>query len=184
MGGIPAACDRRWFGTPGGLPQKLFEAYNRILSKSHDSKKAKRILHIIIAAARALTLKEMALALTIRGDHRSFSDVDLQSEDRFRDTIRDICGLFVTIIDSRIYLLHQTAKEFLVQNDLEIHPESFHRDLKWRHSLRPADSHRVLTDICMRYLLFAEFEANPLENDTMLSANNGSHVFLDCLCVT
>ena len=161
------------------LPKTVDEAYDRILSKSHDSKKAKRILHIIVAAARPLTLKEMALALTIRENHRSYSDVDLKSEDRFRETIRDICGLFVTIIDSRIYLLHQTAKEFLVQNDQEIHPESFHGDLKWKHSLRPPDSHRVLTEICMRYLLFAEFEANPLENDAMLSQYNGSHVFLD-----
>jgi len=31
----------------------------------------------------------------------------------------------------------------------------------------------------MRHLLFAEFEANPLENDAMLSQYNGSHVFLD-----
>ena len=161
------------------LPKTVDEAYDRILSKSHDSKKAKRILHIIVAAARPLTLKEMALALAIRENHRSYSDVDLKSEDRFRETIRDICGLFVTIIDSRIYLLHQTAKEFLVQNDQEIHPESFHGDLKWKHSLRPADSHRVLTEICMRHLLFAEFEANPLENDAMLSQYNGSHVFLD-----
>jgi len=31
----------------------------------------------------------------------------------------------------------------------------------------------------MRYLLFAEFEANPLENDAMMSQYNDSHVFLD-----
>src|SRR5712664_2457181 len=31
----------------------------------------------------------------------------------------------------------------------------------------------------MRHLLFAEFEANPLENDAMLSQYNVSHVFLD-----
>ncbi|KAN0075704.1 hypothetical protein V8E54_006974 [Elaphomyces granulatus] len=161
------------------LPETVDEAYDRILSKSHDSKQAKRILHIVVAAARPLTLKEMALALAIRENHRSYIDVNLKSEDRFRETVRDICGLFITIIDSRIYLLHQTAKEFLVRNDQEIHPESFHGDLKWKHSLRPTDSHRVLTVICTRYLLFAEFEANPLENDAMLSQYNGSHVFLD-----
>ncbi|KAN0078947.1 hypothetical protein V8E54_005460 [Elaphomyces granulatus] len=161
------------------LPKTVYEAYDRILSKSHDSEKAKRILHIIVAAARPLTLREMALALTIRENHQSYNDVDLKSEDRFRESVRDICGLFVTIIDSRIYLLHQTAKEFLVQNDQEIHPGSFHEDFKWKHSLWPPDSHRVLTEICMRYLLFAEFEANPLENDAMISQYNGSHVFLD-----
>jgi ankyrin repeat domain-containing protein 50 len=161
------------------LPKTVDEAYDRILSKSHDSKKAKRMLHIIVAAARPLTLKEMALALTIRESHQSYSDMDIKSEDWFRETIRDICGLFVTIIDSRIYLLHQTAKEFLVQNDQGIRPESFHGDLKWKHSLRPTDSQRVLTEICMRYLLFAEFEANPLENGAMLSQYSGGHVFLD-----
>ncbi|KAN0076427.1 ankyrin repeat-containing domain protein [Elaphomyces granulatus] len=159
------------------LPKTVDEAYDRILSKSHDFKKAKRILHIIVAAARPLTLKEMALALTIRGNHRSYRDVDLKSEDRFRETIRDICGLFVTIIGSKIYLLHQTAKEFLVQHDQNIHPES--GGLQWKRSLRPPDSHRVLTKICMRYLLFAEFEANPLENDAMLSQYSENHVFLD-----
>ncbi|KAN0066704.1 hypothetical protein V8E54_015174 [Elaphomyces granulatus] len=164
----------RIVNTTSHLPKTVDEAYDRILSKSHDFKKAKKILHIIVVAVRPLTLREMALALTIRENHR---DLDLKSEDRLRETIRDICGLFVTIIDSRIYLLHETAKEFLVQNDQEIHPESLH--LKWKRSLRPQDSHRVLTDICMRYLLFTEFEANPLGNDAMLSQDNGSHVFLD-----
>ena len=65
-----------------------------ILSRSRDSEKAKRILHIIVAAARPLTLREMALALTIRENHRSYSDLDLNSQDWFYENIRDICGLF------------------------------------------------------------------------------------------
>jgi ankyrin repeat protein len=171
--------DKTAFFATSHLPKTVDEAYDRILSKSHDSDKAKRILHIVVAAARPLTLKEMVLALTVREDHQSYSDVNLISEDRFRETIRDICGLFVTIVDSRIYLLHQTAKEFLVQNEQEKYPESLYGVLKWKHSLRPPDSHRVLSEICMRHLLFAEFEANPLENDAMLSQYNGSHIFLD-----
>ena len=148
------------------LPKTVDEAYDRILSRSRDSKKAKRILHIIVAAARPLTLREMALALTIRENHRSYSDLDLKSQDWFYENIRDICGLFVTIIELRIYLLHQTAKEFLVQNDKFCH-ESTHGGLKWKHPLLPQDSHRLLTEICMRYLLFAEFEANSTDDDTM-----------------
>jgi ankyrin repeat domain-containing protein 50 len=159
------------------LPKTAYEAYDRILSKSRDSRKAKRILHIIIAAARPLTLREMALALTIQENHRSHGDIDLPPEDRLRETIRDICGLFVTIIDSKIYLLHQTAKEFLVQHDQEIHPDSVH--LEWKHSLRPKDSHQVLAKICMQYLLFTEFEANSLADDATLSQCDESHVFLD-----
>ena len=55
-----------------------------------------------------------------------------------------IFGFFVTIIDSKIYLLHQPAKEFLVQNNQEILPKSVHGGLKWKHSLRPQDSRRIL----------------------------------------
>src|SRR4029077_20200461 len=106
------------------LPRTVDEAYNRILSKSRDSDMAKRILHIVIVAARPLTLGEMALALAIRENHQSYSDLDLKSEALFRESMRDICGLFVTIINSRIYLLHQTVKEFLVQNDDEIHGDT------------------------------------------------------------
>ena len=52
------------------LPKTVDEAYDRILSQSRDSEKAKRILHIVVAAARPLTLGEMALALTIRDSRK------------------------------------------------------------------------------------------------------------------
>ena len=158
------------------LPKTIDEAYDRILSKSRDSEKAKRILHIVVAAARPLTLREMALALTVRENHRSYNDLDLKSQDWFHENIRDICGLFVTIIESRIYLLHQTAKEFLVQSAEKNRRKSAHGGLKWKHLLRPQDSHRLLAEICMRYLLFTEFEVNTLDNDVMLSQHE---VFLD-----
>ena len=45
------------------LPKTVDGAYNRILSEGRDPEEAKRILHIVVAAA--LTLREMALALTI-----------------------------------------------------------------------------------------------------------------------
>jgi ankyrin repeat domain-containing protein 50 len=96
------------------LPKSVDEAYERILSKSRNFEEAKRLLHIIVAAARPLTLKEIRLALAFRGNHQSYGDLDLKSEERFRENIRDLCGLFVTIINLRIYLLYQTAKEFLI----------------------------------------------------------------------
>jgi ankyrin repeat domain-containing protein 50 len=147
-----------------------------IAKKPREYYIAKRILHIVVAAARPLTLREMALAVTIRENHRSYSDLDLRSQDWFHEDIRDICGLFVTIIESRIYLLHQTAKEFLVRHGQKILRKNVHSGLKWKHSLWPQDSHRLLTEICMRYLLFTEFEANPLDNDMMPSQYG---VFLD-----
>ena len=165
------------------LPETVDEAYGRILSKSCNSDKARKILHIIVAAARPLTLREMTLALVLQESHRSYSDLELKlelgAEDRFREKVRDICGLFVTIIDSRLYLLHQTAKEFLVQHDTANSPEGVHMDLKWKHSLRPQESHRILTEICIWHLLLEDFENSPLGEDGSLSQYVEDHIFLD-----
>ena len=161
------------------LPKTVEEAYDRILSKSRDTEKAKKILHIIVAAARPLTLREMTLALALRQNHRSYGDLDLKPEARFRESVRDICGLFVTIIDSRIYLLHQTAKEFLVHN-AENSPEgAAHTHLTWKHSLVPQESHRILAEICIWHLLLAEFETHPLDENGLLSKYLEDHIFLD-----
>lgn len=165
------------------LPETVDEAYDSILSKSGNSKKARKILHIIVAAARPLTLREMSLALVLQESHRFYDDLELEfkpgSEDRFRERVRDVCGLFVTIIDSRLYLLHQTAKEFLVQNDTANSSEDVHLDLKWKHSLRPQESHRILTKICIWHLLLEDFENDPLGENRELSQYVKDHTFLD-----
>ncbi|RYP16757.1 hypothetical protein DL765_004934 [Monosporascus sp. GIB2] len=65
------------------LPKSVDEAYDRILSRSPSFEKAKRILHIVVAAARPLALKEMNVALALRESNRRYSDLDLSPENRF-----------------------------------------------------------------------------------------------------
>ncbi|KXX76648.1 Ankyrin repeat domain-containing protein 50, partial [Madurella mycetomatis] len=161
------------------LPKTVDAAYDRILSKSRNPQVAKEILHIVVAAARPLTLREMNVALVLRKGHQSYKTFALEPEHRFRENIRDICGLFVAIIDSKIYLLHQTVKEFLVPNDSADSPSDPHEDLKWKHSLQPRESHRILAEICTRYLLLAEFETHPLDENGPLSQYVDDYIFLD-----
>ena len=161
------------------LPKSVDEAYERILSRSHNFEEAKRLLHIIVAAERPLTLKEMSVAFALRENHRSYGDLNLRSEERFRENVRDLCGLFVTIIDLKIYLLHQTAKEFLVQNTPANDRKSVQSNFKWKYSLRPQESHRILAEICIWHLLFGEFETHPLNVNTSMSHYVDGHVFLD-----
>ncbi|KAN0069874.1 hypothetical protein V8E54_012180 [Elaphomyces granulatus] len=144
------------------LPKTVDEAYERILSKSHNFEEAKRLLHIVVAAERPLTLKEMDVALTLRENHRSYGDLDLRSEEHLK-----------------IYLLHQTAKEFLVQNSLANDPKSVQSNFKWKYSLRPQESHCTLAEICIWHLLFREFETHPLNVNTSMSHYVDNHVFLD-----
>lgn len=164
------------------LPKTVDEAYDRILSKSCNFDKAKKILHIIVAAARPLTLGEMSLVLVLQESHRSYDDLELEfilAGERFREKVRDFCGLFVTIIDSRLYLLHQTAKEFLVQNDTANSSKGVRIDLKWKHLLRPQDSHRILTEICIWHLLLEEIENGQLGENRPVSEYVEDHIFLD-----
>jgi hypothetical protein len=155
-----------------GIPRTVDEAYNKILERSSDPGKAMRLLHIVIAA-RPLSLKEISQALLTEESHKSYDDIEQEQEPeaRFRATVRDLCGLFVTI-DSKIYLLHQTAKEFLVQNESLMsckdpsRRDSLTRQLKWEHSLQLADSNRILAKICIWYL-------NLLVLESRLSAITG-----------
>ncbi|KAH7000503.1 ankyrin repeat-containing protein [Ilyonectria destructans] len=142
------------------LPKSVNEAYHNILSKSCDVDTTRKILHIIAAAERPLSLQEMAVALALEESHRSHSDLDpeLEAEDRFKKRIRDVCGLFVAIVDSKVYLFHQTAREFLIQTTS---PNAFgdvRLALQWQNSFSPMESNRILSEICIRYLSFADFE--------------------------
>ncbi|KAI6089429.1 hypothetical protein F4821DRAFT_256851 [Hypoxylon rubiginosum] len=101
------------------LPPTVEAAYEKILSRSCDIRKARDLLHIIIAARRPLSLKEMATALAL-SEVTEIHQLELEPDNRFRNTVRELCGLFVTIVDSKVYLLHQTAKEFLLYRPYRI----------------------------------------------------------------
>jgi ankyrin repeat protein len=173
------------------LPQTVDEAYERILFRSKDYRQAKKMLHIIVAAARPLSLKELEFMISLRDGHHSYADLEVRSEARLRETVRDLCGLFVTIVDSRVYLLHQTAKEFLIKQNLpkdsaktrKTREQSPGASIKtpafeWRHSLTLQKSHRVITLICLQHFDFSDFENPPLDTVSVRELT-ARHAFLE-----
>lgn len=54
------------------LPKTVDEAYEKILERSLDEKKARKLLHIVIAAQQPLCSMQMSLALAIEENHRSY----------------------------------------------------------------------------------------------------------------
>jgi hypothetical protein len=135
-------------------PRTIFDAYEKILERC-KGKDTKKILQIVVAARRPLTLSEIDVALAISANSNSYKDLDREGDDRRRKKyIRDSCGLFVGIVDSHVFLIHQTAREFLLQRkDGEPSRET------WAHSINVQDAHRVLSEICITHLLFEEFQA-------------------------
>ncbi|KAJ4862922.1 hypothetical protein T069G_03876 [Trichoderma breve] len=95
------------------LPSTVSDAYEKILSRSQDDKKVEALLQIVLAAERPLTLDEANYALTLAlGDEFSSHEKlqeNLWPQDRFKTTPGNLCGLFISIHDSKLYLIHQTA---------------------------------------------------------------------------
>jgi ankyrin repeat protein len=130
------------------IPKSVYEAYGKILDRVTPGQEeiVKTILYIIVGARRPLTIIEMAMALGVAtAPHaRRAEEASLEPEG-LREKIRRLCGLFVFIKDSRIYLIHQTAREFLIN---EVPGSLSH---KWY--LQPTDTEILLTRICIQYLL-------------------------------
>ena len=142
------------------LPTTVDEAYEKILGRSRDFQKTTKLLHLIVGARRPLSLAEVSLAMVVEEHHQSSIEWEQEPETRFRQTIRDLCGLFVTIIDSKVYLLHQTAREFLVQgenygNQSEDHFSSQSLS-KWKGSVGITSADRVLASVWTKYLSLSD----------------------------
>ncbi|PWW71536.1 hypothetical protein C7212DRAFT_367268 [Tuber magnatum] len=97
----------------------------------------------------------MNIAFGISRDGGSIKDLR-DPPSGFDMTVKNLCGLFVRVIDSKIYLVHQTAREFLIRG-------SFPGQGNWQYTLCPRDSNFIMADICISYLSQEEFEGGPLE---------------------
>ncbi|KAF8253528.1 hypothetical protein K440DRAFT_657443 [Wilcoxina mikolae CBS 423.85] len=139
------------------MPNSLDAVYDMILAQSPNTEDTRKMLHIIVAAARPLTLQEMAIAFAIKPSDKSYDDLDLEPD--IGSTIRDLCGLFVNVVDSKIFLVHQTAKEYLYNAVAPTSPAQTQGP--WKYSFHPIESNRVLSTICMTYLLFEDFGKTP-----------------------
>jgi hypothetical protein len=153
------------------LPQGADDAYERILKKSPSPEKARRILYVILGAKRPLSLAEMSVTLAFGDSNDQASGTSIADmiapADKLKIHLRNICGLFVTVVDNKVYLLHQTAREFLLQNSTHNTAEhlaaldhaSHSGPMKdncesydWKHSMNPTDSDTVLAETCISYL--------------------------------
>ena len=154
-------------------PKDVDNAYEKILNRSktqgsdnQDLKKTRNILQMIVAARRPLTLQEMSMALLFLEYQPLYEDLadEIESEERIWDIIRDCCGLLVTRVDDRLYLLHQTVREFLVPTSYNCNNENrkaqdmldsgmiLPHSYYWKHSIDLIDANSVLAKACISYL--------------------------------
>jgi len=97
------------------VPVSFDNAYEKILEKSRDKEKAMKVFKILLTAYRPLTVEEMQIAFEIDRTSISLFDLDLEDVNQFEKSLREYCGLFVSITSGKVYFLHQTAREFLLK---------------------------------------------------------------------
>ena len=120
------------------IPPSLDALYKKILNKSPDIEKTRKVLHIVLGANTALSLTEMSIALNVGEKHRAYVELETDLEPSIENTIKDLCGLFVRCINSRLYLVHQTAKAYLLT-------EKQYRHGCWKQSFELKDCDFVLS---------------------------------------
>lgn len=127
----------------GDAYPSLDRVYHKILSKARNPEKVRRMLHLVVGAAEPLTPAELNIAWAASFGQGRMLDEEISNR-TFPSPevgIRETCGLFVRIIQNRVVLVHQTAKEFLVQNPK--HPGAAAESC-WKWSLDPNESARIL----------------------------------------
>jgi len=129
------------------LPKDVEKAYENILRQSPKRHILEKVLHIMLAAVWPLSLEEMNIALSIQGAPSNTKFSVTFSKDSFRKWIRDLCGFFINVIDDRLLFVHQTAKEYLLGEEV-CHPTTM-----WKGSFKPTYSHTLLARICINCLL-------------------------------
>ncbi|KAL9040923.1 MAG: hypothetical protein Q9214_004294, partial [Letrouitia sp. 1 TL-2023] len=134
------------------LPNGIQESYEILLEKCPDRDFARRLLQIVLVAARPLTLEEVDVALHVNKQTLSYTELDREGTDRLRDTLPSRCGLMVSVVEDKVYFIHQTVKEFLLKKD------STRCSISriWQQSLELKESHTVLAEACLRLLSFPE----------------------------
>ncbi|KAJ5915638.1 hypothetical protein N7466_011571 [Penicillium verhagenii] len=131
------------------IPDSVNAAYQRILSRvpSEQVDTVKKMLQIIVAARRPLSIEEMGMALGIALYPQSKSQAEAGLDTtNLGAKLRRLCGLFVFLnADRNIHLIHQTAKEFLIRGDAA-------NQTMCQYSCTFTEAEDHMAHICLRYL--------------------------------
>jgi hypothetical protein len=158
----------------------IYTIYRRLLHSSADPIAAKTMLQIVVAAGRPLKIDEMNNAFAIHVSamltaEGTLSDLKSELKHPFENYVKSLCGHFLRVIRSTIYLVHQTAREFLLTKPPD---PSYGKDFlisssqlgPWQHSLDLPEAHILLLEICVAFLVCLSSEC---EESTRLQLGLG-----------
>ncbi|KAF7516675.1 hypothetical protein PCG10_002003 [Penicillium crustosum] len=141
------------------LPSEVSDAYEKILDRSKNELHTKTLLEIVLAATRPLSLDEANIALTMALGKDGFEshddlEADLWAPEDFKSVVKNLCGLFINVFDSKLFFIHLTAREFLTDRL----PSG-----KWKGRLNMTQSHATMAVLCLSYLPHIDWKGSAEE---------------------
>ncbi|WKT50437.1 Ankyrin repeat [Fusarium oxysporum f. sp. vasinfectum] len=134
------------------IPDRLDGLYNSILQRTRSRHELLRILSIIAASQRTLTLDEIDVALAVRPDDSCIRQVQHRCDPDIAGYLYDLCGPFIRIWNGTVSFIHQTATEFLLRSADEPESPVGNGIYQYKACLDMVGVNRCLAEICVVYL--------------------------------
>ncbi|MCJ1327108.1 hypothetical protein MMC10_003774 [Thelotrema lepadinum] len=166
------------------VPSDVYDAYDALLRDCPDVDLARRLFSLVLVAQRTLTILELGTACEIlESDVNVYSDLDLSTEQQFHEIIANACRSMLTVVDGRVFLLHQTVAEYLLRptNEDPSYTQSTERPV-WHHAVMGANSHSAMAKSCMKLLHLKDF--HELRNTSYYFPHFSKPIKLSAACET
>lgn len=137
------------------LPDSVMAAYDHFLYRvigrleTKSRERANTVLSIVAGAKTPFTIRELHLAWNVfHASNTVYINDLLLDEDEIAETVRHLTGLFIFENCGTIYLIHQTAKEFLLN-----HAKSMKNSASlWKVPISVISIERTMANICVQLL--------------------------------
>lgn len=132
------------------LPRTVIEIYRALLDQIHESNRddVRIMLELVLASTKPLSIREAAIALAIHVDDCTSCDredeLGLPAED-FKAWLSDTCGPFFDVYNDRIYLAHQTVRDYLLPSEGQTEKPG------WLEQLSTESCHQTMARSCFAY---------------------------------
>ena len=148
------------------IPPTVDDAYAKILDKikTKDRLRARKLFDLVLAAVRPLSLQEINVAMAVTENCHEYHKLGRWPTKSCQDTVKNICGLFLRVVDSKVYLIHHTARVYLtasVSLNTVFSPQAVSLG-HWKQSFHPSLSNLVLAETCILFLQLQDFENRTL----------------------
>ncbi|KAB5551245.1 hypothetical protein GE09DRAFT_1204258 [Coniochaeta sp. 2T2.1] len=135
------------------IPDNLQATYEEFLSRipPKNQRTASKLFKLILATSQPLTLDEIRIAYAVDARHHTSQAVLSSTFPAMDMVLQRTIGPMVRISDSKVALVHQSAKDFLLQR------ERTNDELPDLNTITEENSALTLASACVYYLLLEDF---------------------------